>query len=182
MRATAGNLWCNRCGYTYLMALMMVMVMGILLAMAGQSWQQRMQREKEEELLFRGSQMQDALSRWHQPAGGLHVATPLIDLKHLLRDPRTAGKVRHLRRLYADPMTGREWELIRDPVRGIIGVKSASDLKPYKMDNFPAQLQGLINKTSYREWLFVAQTTVAEPGGQCVAPEPIGMGVRSGQQ
>lgn len=182
MRTTSERRLYNRCGYTYLMALMMVMVMGILLAMAGQSWQQRMQREKEEELLFRGSQLQDALGRWHQPAGGLHVATPLNDLKHLLRDPRTAGTVRHLRKLYLDPMTGREWELIRDPVRGIIGVRSSSELKPFKQDNFPEQLQGLINKTSYSEWLFLARPTVAVPAGQDVVPKPIGIGERSGQQ
>lgn len=165
-------------GFTYLTALMLVMIMGIMLAEAGQSWQQRMQREKEEELLFRGSQLQDALTRWHQPTGGQHVATPLNDLNHLLHDPRTPGVVRHLRRLYADPFTGREWELIRDPVRGITGVHSSSELRPYKLDNFPEQLQGLTNKTTYKEWLFVVQTTAAMPAGQAVAPAPIGMGER----
>jgi type II secretory pathway pseudopilin PulG len=169
-------------GFTYLTALMLVMIMGIMLAKTGQSWQQLMQRENEEELLFRGSQIQDALTRWYRPAAGLHVATPLTDLKHLLRDPRVAGKVRHLRRLDRDPMTGKEWELIRDPVRGIIGVHSSSDLKPFKLDNFTEPLKGLTNKKSYHEWLFVVQATAAVPVDQAVAPKPIGMGERSGGQ
>lgn len=169
-------------GFTYLMALMIVMVMGIMLAKAGQSWQQLMQREKEEELLFRGSQIQDALTRWHRPAGGGHVATPLTDLKHLLQDPRTAATVRHLRKLYADPVTGKEWELIRDAGRGIIGVNSSSELKPFKTDNFPETLKGLTNKRSYREWQFIVQTAAAPPAGQDLAPQPIGTSPDSGQQ
>jgi len=169
-------------GFTYLTALMIVMVMGIMLAKAGQSWQQLMQREREEGLLFRGSQMQDALTRWHRPAGGGHVATPLTDLKHLLQDPRTAGTVRHLRKLYADPMTGKEWELIRDAGRGIIGVNSSSELKPFKVDNFPEPLKGLTNKTFYRQWQFAVQAAVAPPAGQDLAPQPIGISPAGGQQ
>lgn len=169
-------------GFTYLTALMIVMVMGIMLAKTGQSWQQMMQREKEEELLFRGSQMQEALTRWHRPAGGGHVATPLTDLKHLLQDPRTAGTVRHLRRPYLDPVTGKEWELIRDTARGIIGVRSRSELKPFKVDNFPEPLKGLTNKKSYREWQFVVQAAVAPPAGQDLAPQPIGVSPAGGQQ
>ncbi len=46
-----------------------------------------MQREREKELLFRGMQIQDAIGRWHQPQGNVqqHAATPLNDLKDLLR-------------------------------------------------------------------------------------------------
>jgi len=169
-------------GFIYLMALMIVMVMGIMLAKTGQSWQQLMQREKEEELLFRGSQIQDALTRWHRPAGGGHVATPLTDLKHLLRDPRTAGTVRHLRKLYPDPMTGKEWELIRDTGRGIIGVSSSSELKPFKVDNFPEPLKEFTNKKTYHEWHFVVQAVAAPPVEQDLAPQPIGVSPATGQQ
>lgn len=160
----------NRSGVTCLMALAMVMIMGIMLAKTGQGWQQLMQREKEQELLFRGGQLQRALNRWHYPAGGQHVATPLTELRDLLRDPRVPGTVRHLRKLYHDPMTNGEWELIRDPVRGIIGVHSSSLLQPFKVDGFPEQLKQLTNKRSYREWRFVAQATPA-PAGE--APRPV---------
>lgn len=169
-------------GFTYLTALFMVMVMGVLSAAAGQGWQQRMQREREEELLFRGSQLQDALTRWHYPRGSAHVATPLADLRHLLRDPRTPATVRHLRRLYPDPMTGSDWELIRDPERGIVGVASTSRLQPFKVDNFPEALREFTNKQSYRDWRFVARPPVAVSTGAETAPQPIGTSPRSGPQ
>ena len=37
----------NDRGFTYLMALMIIMVMGIMLGMVGQSWKTIMQRERE---------------------------------------------------------------------------------------------------------------------------------------
>ena len=174
MRSAGVRLLYCRAGVTYLLALMMVMVLGIMLAKVGQSWQQLMQREKEEELLFRGSQMQDALTRWYRPQAGQQVATPLTDLKQLLRDPRTAATVRYLRREYRDPITGKEWVLIRDPTGGIIGVSSSSDQKPIKQDYFPDNLKEFTNKKSYREWQFLARTTVTAPTGQDLAPTPIG--------
>lgn len=156
----------SQAGFTYLMAMMVVVVMGIMLAKVGQSWQMIMQREKEEELLFRGCQIRDAINRWHKPAGtGQQVATPLDDLKHLLQDPRTAGTVRHLRRLYNDPVTGKEWTLIRDPARGIIGVCSSSEGKPIKQDNFPDELKSFVNRKKYSEWQFTYQATASSMTG-----------------
>ena len=40
-------------GFTYIAALMIVVVMGIMLGAAGQSWTMIMKREKEAELIFR---------------------------------------------------------------------------------------------------------------------------------
>lgn len=159
-------LTCQR-GMTYLAALMIVMIMGIMLGITGQGWQSIMQREREEELLFRGSQIQEALTRWHNPTGGQHAATPLNDLNHLLQDPRTAGTVRHLRRLYQDPVSGQDWQLIREPGRGIVGVNSPSSKRPLKQDNFPEAQREFAGKQSYREWQFMvpgAQRPTTIPG------------------
>jgi len=147
----------NQQGFTYLIALLAVMLIGIMLGAVGTSWKNVMQREREEELLFRGMQIQDAISRWHQPKGTIqqHVATPLNDLKDLLRDPRTPATVRYLRKLYRDPMTNQDWVLIRETSRGIIGVSSSSTERVIKKDNFPDQLQDLVNKERYDQWQFV---------------------------
>ncbi|HEU0265478.1 MAG TPA: type II secretion system protein [Geobacterales bacterium] len=143
-------------GFTYLAVLMLVLVMAIMLSMAGESWQNTMRREREAELLFRGKQMKDALTRWHNPnlnAGG-QPRTKLTDLKFLLSDPRTAGTARHLRRLYTDPITGEEWQTIMSPTWGIIGVKSSSDAEPLKQGGFPSEFAAFEGKKKYSEWEF----------------------------
>ncbi len=153
-RPACTYLACQR-GVTYLAVLIIVMLMGIMLGVTGQSWQTIMQREREEELLFRGSQIQEALNRWHNPTGTQHAATPLTDLHYLLQDPRTAGTVRHLRRLYKDPITGHDWQLIQEPGRGIVGINSPSASRPLKQDNFPEPLRDFAGKQHYNEWRFV---------------------------
>lgn len=147
----------NNRGYTYLFILLAVMLMGIMQGVVGQSWKSVMQREREEELLFRGMQIQDAINRWHQPPPDAqqHVATPLNDLKDLLQDPRTPAKVRYLRKLYRDPIANQDWTVIREPARGIVGVASASKETVIKKDNFPDQLKHFVGSTRYDQWRFV---------------------------
>jgi type II secretory pathway pseudopilin PulG len=154
-------------GSTYLALLVALMVMGIMLGRAGTVWKQVMQREREEELLFRGAQIQDAIRHWHTPQGsGEHIATPLHSLQDLLKDPRRSGTVRYLRRLYQDPISNSDWNLIRDPARGIVGVASPSKELVIKKDNFPEQLQNLAHKTRYEEWQFMYQ-----PAAQAASAE-----------
>lgn len=135
---------------------MMVMVMGIMLGAVGQSWKTIMQREREEELIFRGRQYKDAIKRWYnpRPGSGQHVATPLKDLKDLVEDPRSLTKARYLRKLYTDPMTGKEWNVISDPTQGISGVASTSQEKPLKTGGFPDELKYLANRKQYSDWIF----------------------------
>lgn len=154
-------------GFTFLTAIMMVIIIGISLGAVGVSWRVIMQREREEELLFRGSQIRDAITSWYGTKTGDEVATPLTDLKDLLKDPRTPHTVRHLRRLYTDPMTNKEWTLITDPVKGIQGVASASQETPLKKDGFPDDLQDFTGKSHYSDWRFVytpSRTTPVSSG------------------
>lgn len=152
-------------GFTYLMALVLIVIMGIMLGAIGQSWQVILKREREAELLFRGSQIKEAITKWHTPQPGRPPARPLNDLKHLLEDPFSLEKVRYLRRMYTDPVTGKEWEIIRDnpPVRGIIGVRSTSPEEPLKTDNFPEDLKELAGKKKYSEWEFKYTPSAAKP-------------------
>lgn len=158
-------------GFAYLYLLLAVMIMGILSAIAGSTWKQIMQREAEEELLFRGMQIQEAIRRWHQPQkGSQHVATPLNDLKDLLNDPRTPSTVRYLRRLYTDPITNDDWILIREPERGIIGVASSSKKTVIKKANFPDQLLTFSNRERYEEWQFTYQPTSQQQSAGTASP------------
>ncbi|WP_298268721.1 type II secretion system protein [Geobacter sp.] len=157
-------------GFTYLAAIMIVVVMGIMLGVSGQLWRTIMKREREEELLFRGQQYKAALERWYKPAGpGQPPPTPLNDLKDLLKDPRTATTVRYIRRLYKDPVTGNDFDVVRQPGKGIVGVMSTSEEEPLKTGGFPKGLEGLEGTDQYRKWIFAADL-----GG--------GQGAASGQQ
>jgi type II secretory pathway pseudopilin PulG len=159
----------NDRGFTYLMALMIIMIMGIMLGMVGETWKTIMQREREEELLFRGTQIMDAIERWNK--GANHVKTPLRELKDLVQDPRTLTTTRYLRRLYNDPMTGKDWNVITDPNLGITGVASTSQGKPLKVGGFPAGLEFLEKKEKYSDWLFV--TGQQKPGVPTTQPTGI---------
>lgn len=141
-------------GAVLMLLLVMVVILGLAAGMAGQSWRSTMQREREAELLWRGQQYQKAFSSYYAVKHGTQQMFP-AQLDHLLRDPRFPGTVRHLRKLYADPMTGKEWELITDPAERIIGVRSSSDLEPFRKDGFPVELKNLAGKDSYKEWEFV---------------------------
>jgi type II secretory pathway pseudopilin PulG len=161
----------NQNGFTYILALTIVMIMGIMLGMVGQSWKTIMQREREKELIFRGSQIKEAIENWNNPkytvpGGTPRVPRPLMDLKDLLLDSNSLTPLRFLPHSYAaklddtnpkcapdcakikvyqDPMTGKEWTIIRGIVTatpgspgggmsGIVGVASKSDEVPFRTD------------------------------------------------
>lgn len=146
----------NRNGFTYLMALMLIMIMGVMLGVVGQSWKTIMQREREEELIFRGRQIKSAIEDWNNTKNKQnHPPTKLNELEHLVKDPRVPSVKRRLRRIYKDPMTDKEWNLIIDPVKGIIGVASTSQAKPLKTGGFPDDLKDLTEKQKYSDWLFM---------------------------
>lgn len=163
----------NRDGFTFLTAIFMVMLIGIMLGLTGTSWKMIMKREREKELLFRGSQIKEAIENWYDPKysvnGVKRQGQPhaLMDLKDLLQDPYALTPVRYLPHSYAaevndknsrcapdcaksklfqDPMTGKEWTIIRGNLgadgiaaaatnaqgAGIIGVASKSDDEPIR--------------------------------------------------
>lgn len=168
----------NPAGFTYIAVLVLVMIMGIMLGVTGQIWKMVADREREAELLFRGSQYRDAIARWYKPKPGQQPVpgqppvqpTPLNDLKDLLMDSKSLTKVRYLRRLYPDPMTGKEWLIVKDATLGIVGVNSSSEAQPIKQANFPDEFKAFEGKLKYSDWQFVYSRTA--PPGQQQAPAP----------
>lgn len=139
---------------------MIVVIMGIMLGVAGTSWRTTMQREREEELLFRGLQYKAALERWHRPsATGGPPPGQLNELKDLLKDPRSAGTVRYIRRIYKDPVTGEDFDVLRQPGKGIVGVMSTSETEPLKKGGFPKELQAFEGMDQYKKWVFGSQSS-----------------------
>ena len=154
-------------GFTYIGIMLAVALIGTQLALAGVEWSFAQARQKERELLFVGGQFRTAISQYYLNPKGSQKEYPRR-LEDLLKDPRYPGTVRHLRKIYADPITGKkQWGLIKLPNGGIIGVYSLADKEPIKTGNFrPADLS-FMNKRRYADWKFVhgfATVNVPPPG------------------
>lgn len=155
-------------GFTYIAVLVLVVVTGILASRGALVWKTAIQREKEAELISRGTQIRDAMRLWYRvkvvPGKGVEPIDPkappppnLPELKSLLKDPNVAGNKRYLRpHALVDPMTGEEWEVIKDTQQKIVGVRSTSDKEPVKQGNFPLDLHpaDFEGKQKYNEWEF----------------------------
>ena len=152
---------CVSPGFTYMAMLAAIVIIGIVLSATGKYWSQITQREKEEELLFRGEQYRLAIERYYLSIPGRQQLPPSIE--ELLKDSRTVSGKRYLRRQYKDPITGEDFALIRDQTKGnaITGVHSTSERSPIKQSMFPDPYQEFTGKQSYSEWLFVF--TVPQP-------------------
>lgn len=142
-------------GFAYLGLLFAVALLGVSLAASGTLWQLEQRRARERELLFIGNQFRLAIESYYRQTPGPIKAYPRR-LEDLLRDTRYPNTVRHLRRLYRDPMTGEsQWGLVRAADGGINGVYSLSDGTPIKVANFPVRDRGFRGKTRYSDWRFI---------------------------
>ena len=116
-------------GFTYIGLMLIVAIAGIALSGVGIVWKTEMQRENEKELRFAGEQYVAAIASYYE----CKVCGPSQlpkNLKDLLKDSRAPSVVRHIRKLYRDPMTrGNDWGLIKNGDR-IMGVYSKSKLEP----------------------------------------------------
>ena len=140
-------------GLAYLGVLTLALAIGIALSAAAGAWSRQLQRDKEEELLHIGLQLQRAIAGYHR--SGPAPAYPKT-LEALLKDERVPFTRRHLRRLYADPFTGKpEWGLIKGADGGIVGVHSLAEGRPLKQRGFAAELGDFADKDSYRQWVFL---------------------------
>lgn len=143
-------------GFTYIGLLIAVAMIGIGLAATGVVFHHQAQREKEKQLLFAGEQIQRAIGSYYESSPGGDKRFPQ-SLEDLLLDRRYPVTRRYLRRMYADPMTGKgEWGLVRGgPGERVIGVFSLSEKKPVRIANFPARYEGFESAQSYADWKFV---------------------------
>ena len=171
-------------GFTYIAALVMVVIMGIMLSQGAQYWTTRMQREREAELIFRGRQVRDGLRRRYGltlspygsylapgapppatvPVIAIPAAAPRVnELKDLLQASDSAGSKHYLRPsslTVQDPVSGKksDWELFKDPAtQRITGVFLKSDAVPIKQANFPYDLDpgDFEGKKKYSDWVFI---------------------------
>ena len=142
-------------GFTYIGFLVFLAVAGAGLAAYAEVASHAIQREKEAELLFRGNAYQAALASYYK-VGQIWPQS----LEQLLEDKRFPMPVRHLRKLYRDPMTGEaDWELIEAPGGGVMGVRSRSEEAPIKTANFSSLNAAFEKALAYSDWKFVHSPT-----------------------
>lgn len=165
----------NQRGVTLLVVLVAVVVLGLGAGIAGRTWSSLLQQEREEELLFRGDQYRRAIASFYQVKHGNAQGMYPSKLEDLLKDPRSLQTRRHLRRLYKDPFSGDEFNLLRQAgtitgltsttqaLGGISGVASTSNLKPFKVDGFAKIYETFRGAESYSQWQFVFEPPTQNP-------------------
>jgi hypothetical protein len=80
-------------------------------------------------------------------------------------------------------MTGKEFELIKAPDGGIVGVRSSSEDVPLKIAGFNARDPGFQSAQKYADWRFIhtapqpaaGAKPAAKPAAATPAPGPTGL-------
>ncbi len=141
-------------GFTLVGALILVAFMGAGVAAYGELASHAAQREKEQELLFVGNQFRQAIGAYYERTPGAVKRFPQT-LEQLVEDKRYPMPQHHLRRMYADPITGKpQWGVIDAQGGGIMGVYSLSEAKPIKTGGFAARDRTLAETSRYSDWHF----------------------------
>lgn len=171
----------SQSGFSYLLVLLLVVLMGIGLGAAGTLWSTESKRIKESDLLYIGEQYRKAISSYYTSSPDIVGETKHYPgkLEDLLLDTRQTNKLtRHLRKLYTDPVAGKnEWGLIRDPVsKEISGVYSLAPGQPLKQQGFNAQQKEFAEAVSYAAWRFEATKVDPPPA---VTPTDPGAGTNT---
>ena len=168
-RMSAGEPMRER-GFTYLVLLFMVAIMGAVLAATAMVWHTLAQRDKERELLFAGDAFRQAIGLYYERSPGAAKQYPK-QLSDLLEDKRQVNLTRYLRKIYIDPFTAdKAWGLVPGPGGTIMGVYSRSDAVPIKTGNFDKVDQDFAGKGSYQDWQFVYLPTQVIPAGATLPP------------
>lgn len=159
-------------GFSYLMLMIAVVVMGIAMSVAVRQWTVMVQRELEADLLAKGIEIQNALALYSASRKAGRVMPGEVypqTLADLTRLPKP-----FLRKVYNDPMGRGEWEVVRAPTGGIMGVRSKSKSKPIRQQNFPLVVRHFQGKPTYYDWVF------QHPSPSGTVMNPLGVPPQSG--
>ncbi|HEX9860887.1 MAG TPA: type II secretion system protein [Nitrospirota bacterium] len=168
-------------GYTYIGLLMVIVIIGIMTTVVAQTWKSVARVQKEKELIWIGHQFRTALKGYYDYRKGLHGGNPGAfypsDVKDLLKDPGRPADHAYLRKIYTDPVTGKDdWVYIMGGGTGgsgIIGVRSASDKATLKRDGFDKADENFKGKTKYSEWEFKFVPVVTPGAAPPATPPPV---------
>jgi type II secretory pathway pseudopilin PulG len=158
-------------GLVLLGVLLLLVLTGLAALVGAEVWATAVQREREEQLLFVGDQYRRAIeSYWVASPGPVKTLPKTLD--DLLKDDRFPMPVRHLRRLYRDPLDAQApWGIVKIGA-GIAGVFSTSEAVPLKRSGFPDIYVNFEGAKGYNHWRFVFQTS-RRAGAPAAPPPPV---------
>jgi len=142
----------NERGVTFLFLMFAIVLIGLTTTAAAKQWKAMVQRELEADLLSKGIEIQNALALYSAARKAGRVMPGEVypqSLAELTRLPKP-----FLRKAYADPMSHGDWEYLRSPTGGIMGVRSKSRGKPFKKHDFPLVVRHLEGRATYYDWIF----------------------------
>jgi type II secretory pathway pseudopilin PulG len=152
------NISASARGFAYVLLLIAISVIGIVASASLSLGSQIARRDAEQHLLAIGSEFEQAIRAYAAvPTNATSAANARgpRSLEDLLKDPRSASPRRHLRQIYADPLTGKDaWGLVKDPAGFVVGVYSLADGKPIKQTGFAMQQVGFEDAETYASWVF----------------------------
>lgn len=145
-------------GFAYVLLLIIVATIGLLSASSLSIGSQVTRRDAERELLAIGAEFEQALKSYAAASGSSGSPARGVgprSLQDLMKDPRFPGLKRHLRQIYADPLTGRvQWGLVIAPGGSIVGIYSSAEGIPIRRTGFEPGQVSFTNAESYAGWIF----------------------------
>ena len=142
----------NERGVTYLFLMFAIVLIGLSTTAAARQWKAMVQRELEADLLSKGIEIQNALALYSATMKAGRVITGEVYPQSLIELTRLPKPF--LRKAYADPMSHGDWDYIRSPTGGIMGVRSKNRGTPFRKHDFPLAVRHFEGRASYAEWMF----------------------------
>lgn len=130
-------------GFGYIAVLFIALILAIFSGVTYEQLNTVLRRDKENEWLFVGNQYQQAVASYYNNSpNGLKALPKSID--DLVNDKRFLKTQHHLRKPFADPITGGNWLLISNGQGEIKGVVSSANLPILQS----AQVQALASNSN----------------------------------
>ena len=163
------NIKWRQTGFAYILLLVSIAVIGIVASSSLSVGALVSRRDAEQSLLTIGLEFEAALRSYAGvPTNAISApnATGPRTLEELLKDPRHPDVKRHLRQIYADPLTGQtDWGLVKDSSESIVGIYSLAEGVPIKRSGFNHRRAHFEEAKSYGAWIFGLQTAVQRANG-----------------
>ena len=159
-------------GFSYVMLMVAIVVIGVAMSVAARQWKTMVQREQEADLLAKGIEIQNALALYSATKKAGRVMPGEVypqTLAELTKQPKP-----FLRKVYLDPVGRAEWDLLRAPTGGIMGVRSKSRSQPIKQRAFPLVVRHFEGKPTYYDWVF------QHPSPSVTLVNPLGTQLQTG--